>query len=84
MSAIEKIPRKIFPILVVLVVFAGALGIAAIFGNWSTGAGLPAAAEVETLLSKGSADTGKGYFEATSTTPVAAAAGQGRFRQCHY
>jgi Glycosyl hydrolase family 26 len=77
MSAIKKIPRKIFPVLVVLVVFAGALGITAIFGNWLTTVGQPAvtAAEVKTLLSKGSGDTVKGYFEATSQTLVAAAAG---------
>jgi hypothetical protein len=76
MSVIKKIPRKIFPILVVLMALAGALGIAAIFGNWSTGEpAVTAAAEVETLLSKGSGDTVKGYFEATSPTLVAAAAG---------
>jgi hypothetical protein len=78
MSAIKKIPRTIFPILIVLMAFAGALGIAAIFGNWPTGAGQPAvtaAAEVETLLSEGSGDAVKGYFEATSPTLVAAAAG---------
>jgi hypothetical protein len=78
MSAIKKIPRRIFPILVVLMALAGALGIAAIFGNWPTGAGQPAvtaAAEVKTLLSEGSGATVKGYFEATSPALVAAAAG---------
>jgi hypothetical protein len=78
MSTIKKIPRKIFPILIVLVVFAGALGITASFGNSST-TGKPAvtavATDMETLLNKGNGDTTKGYFKATSLTLVAAAAG---------
>ena len=71
--------KKILPILVVLV-FAGALGITASFWNSSTTTHNPtvtavAAAERKTLLNEGDGDTAKGYFEATSPTLVAAAAG---------
>jgi hypothetical protein len=71
--------KKIFPILVVLV-FAGALGITASFWNSSTTTRKPAvtavaASERKTLLREGDGDTTKGYFEATSPTLVAAAAG---------
>jgi len=79
MSAIKKIPRKIFPILTGLAVFAGTSGITASCGNSSTTAGKPAAtaiaAEMKTLLNEGDGDTTKGYFEATSPALVAAAAG---------
>ena len=78
MSAIKKILRKIFPIFTVLVVFAGALGITASCGNSSTTSSKPAAAvaaEMQTLLRAGSGDAVQGYFEATSSTLVAAAAG---------
>jgi hypothetical protein len=75
----KKILRRIFPILVVLVAFAAALGITASFGNSSATTGKPAviavSAEMKTLLNEGSGDTAKGYFEATSSTLVAAAAG---------
>jgi hypothetical protein len=78
-SPIRKIPRKIFPILMVLVAFAAALGITASFGNSSTPTSTPAAVaattEVRTLLNEGNGDTVKGYFEATSPALVAAAAG---------
>jgi hypothetical protein len=79
MSTIKKIPRKIFPILIGVVVFAGALGITVSCGNSSTTTSKPAvtaaAAEMKTLLNEGNGDTTKGYFEATSPTLVAAAAG---------
>jgi Glycosyl hydrolase family 26 len=75
MLTIRKIPRKIFPILILLAVFAGALGIMASFGFFSTTAGKLAAAEMKTLLNEGYGDTTKGYFEATSPTLAAAAAG---------
>jgi hypothetical protein len=75
MSTIKEIPRRIFPILIGLVVFAGALDITASFGNSST-TGKPAVnAEIESLLNKGEANTDEGYFKATSSTLVAAAAG---------
>jgi hypothetical protein len=81
MSTRKKIPRKIFPVLIVLVVFAVALGITACLGNSSTttsdskAAAIPPS-ERETLLNEGNGDTSKGYFEATSSTLVAAAAGE--------
>ena len=69
----------IFPVLIVLVVFAGVLGITASFGLSSTTTGKPAAtsvtAEIEALLNEGDGYTAKGYFEKTSSTLVAAAAG---------
>jgi hypothetical protein len=79
MSRIKKILRKIFPILVVLVVCAGALLITASFGGSSAITGNPAAtavaAEMKTLLNEGGGDTARGYFEAPSSALVAAAAG---------
>lgn len=79
MSPRKKILRRIFPILVVLVAFAAALGITASFGNSSATTGKPAviavSAEMKTLLNEGGGDAAKGYFEATSSTLVAAAAG---------
>jgi hypothetical protein len=79
MTQVKKIPRKIFPILVAVVIFAGALAIAASFRNSSTEASKPAAtavaAEIKTLLNEGDGDTANGYFEATSSALVAAAAG---------
>jgi len=75
----KKILRTIFPTLIVLVFFAGALGITATFGNSSTAVSKPAAsaaaAETESLLNEGSGDATSGYFEETSPTLVAAAAG---------
>jgi hypothetical protein len=75
----KKILRRIFPILVVLVALAAALGITASFGNSSATTGNPAdiavSAEIKTLLNEGGGDTAQGYFEATSSTLVAAAAG---------
>jgi hypothetical protein len=71
MFMIKKILRKIFPVLIVLMVLAGALGIKASFGNSSA----TTAAETETLLNEGNGDTTNGYFETTSPALVAAAAG---------
>ena len=74
MSTIEKIPRKIFPILVVLAVLAAALGVAlGIAVSLKDSAAV--AAEMKTLLHEGNGDTAQGYFTATSPTLVAAAAG---------
>jgi hypothetical protein len=79
MSTIKKIPRRIFPTLIILVVFAGALGITTSCKNSSTTTSKPAvtavAPKIKTLLNEGNGDTTKGYFKATSTTLVAAAAG---------
>src|SRR5580704_8584425 len=84
MSTIKKIPRKIFPILIRLVVFAGALGLTASCGNPSTTTSEPAvsaaasgavSSELKTLLNEGNGDTTSGYFKPTSSTLVAAAAG---------
>src|SRR6266436_104263 len=80
MSAIKKIPRKIFPILINMVVFAGVLGITVSCKNSSTTttskpAVTAVAAEMETLLNEGNGYTTKGYFKATSSPLVAAAAG---------
>lgn len=78
MPTIKRIPRKIFPILIRLVVFAGALGITASCGNSSTASKASAAAvaaEMKTLLHEGNGDTTEGYFGATSWDLAAAAAG---------
>ncbi len=81
MSTIKKIPRMIFPILIGLMVFAGALGVTASSRNLPTTtttsklAAAAVAAEIKTLLNEGNGDTTSGYFEATSPTLVAAAAG---------
>jgi hypothetical protein len=79
MSAIKKIPQKIFPALTILVVFAGVLGITVSCRDPSTTTIKPAvtavAAEMDTLLNEGNGITTKGYFKATSSTLVAAAAG---------
>jgi hypothetical protein len=79
MSPIGKIPRKIFPILIILVVIVGALGITAAFRNSSTTTSNSAAtavtSEMETLLNEGHDDTTTGYFKRTSSALAAAAAG---------
>ena len=71
-----KILRRILPVLVVLVVFAGVLGIKASFGSPSPTpsrpAAIPAAVDLETLLNDGAPD----YFKPTSGSLVAAAAGK--------
>ena len=81
MLKIKKIPRRILPILIVFLVIAGALGITAIFGNSSTTASKPKIAaavlerEQKALLKDGDGDLADGYFQATSPTLAAAAAG---------
>jgi Glycosyl hydrolase family 26 len=79
MSPGKKILRKIFLILSVLAVVAGALSIAMSFKKSPTTTVKPVAAavdsELETLLNEGNGDTVTGYFEATSSTLGAAAAG---------
>ena len=79
MSARKKILPKILPTLIVLVVFAAVLGIVTSFKNPPTTISKPtvrpAAADTEALLNDGDGDTANGYFEATSSTLVAAAAG---------
>jgi Glycosyl hydrolase family 26 len=71
--------KRIFPILIRFVVVAGLLGVAASCGNPPKPAGKPSAAviaaEIKALLNKGPGDTAKGYFQATSSALVAAAAG---------
>jgi len=79
MSPGKKILRKIFLILPVPVVVAGALSIAMSSKQSPTTTVKPVAAavdsEMDTLLNEGNGDTVTGYFEATSSTLVAAAAG---------
>jgi hypothetical protein len=81
MSRLKKILPKIFPTLIVLVAFAGVLGIMTSFRNPAATISKPAvtasaaAADAEALLDDGDGDTANGYFEATSSTLVAAAAG---------
>ncbi len=79
MPTIEKIPRKIFPILIVLVAIAVALGITVSCKSSSTATSKPAATavgpEMQTLLNDGKGYTADGYFERTSSALVAAAAG---------
>jgi len=81
MPRIAKIPRKIFPVLVVLVALAAALGITASLGNSSTTTSKPPvtatadSADVQALLGDGRDTTADGYFRTTSSTLVAAAAG---------
>jgi len=76
MSTRKKIPRRISAILIGPAVFAGALGITASCGNSSTiTSKAAAAAEIKALLNEGNGETTKGYFEAASSTLVAAAAG---------
>jgi hypothetical protein len=94
MSSRKKILWIIFPILVVLVVLAGALRITASFGDSSTTSSKPKVTattattattapprttvitpEMKTLLNEGQNHTDDGFFEATSSRLVAAAAG---------
>jgi hypothetical protein len=78
-SLIKKIRRKIFPILIVLVVFTGVLGITTSCGNSSTTTGKPAvtarASDIQALLNEGEGDTAGRYFDETSSALVAVAAG---------
>jgi Glycosyl hydrolase family 26 len=77
--SIKKILRKDFPILVILVVFAAALGTTAAFSDPSATPDKTAselsAAELKTLLNEGNVHTMPGYFQATSLTLLEAAAG---------
>src|SRR4029077_12184295 len=71
---IGKILRRIVPVLIVLVVFAGALGIKAL-GSSSPPhqPGATPAVDLETLLNDGQGDTTEGYFKPTSNSLVAVA-----------
>ena len=83
MSTARKIPRKIFPLLIVLVALVGAVGVVvgvrASFGS-PTKTSKPVVVkvnpEIETLLKKGTRDvTTDDYFERTSPYFAGAAAG---------
>ena len=69
--------KKIFPALAGSIVFASLLGITTSCGNSSTTAvsGPSVSAEMKTLLNAGPGITADGYFKKTSSTLVAAAAG---------
>ncbi len=82
MSTIKRIgPRQVIPILISLAILVGAVALAISVGNPSKTASKPEvsalalAREQKYLLGKGTSDTTPGYFEATSSTLVAAAAG---------
>jgi Glycosyl hydrolase family 26 len=70
--------RRILPVLVVLVVFAGVLGVRASFGSSSPGrpAAVPAAVDLQTLLDDGAGVTSPDYLKPTSRSLLAAAAGK--------
>jgi Glycosyl hydrolase family 26 len=83
MSTARKIPRKFFPLLIVLVALAGAIGVAvgvrSSFGS-PTKTSKPVVVavnpEIEALLKKGKHDdTTEGYFERTSPSFIGVAAG---------
>ena len=82
MSVRKKILWTIFPILIVLVVFAGVVGITASFGVSTTTPSKPVASDpsvapdLNALLNVGKGPGTEGYFERTSSGLVAAAAGQ--------
>ena len=72
-----KYPKKILPILLALAVCSGAAEMTASCASSVTTTSKAAAGPVlKTLLAEGNGDTSKGYFEATSSTLVAAAAGE--------
>jgi hypothetical protein len=79
MSQRKKILWISLPTLIVLVVFAGVLGLTASSGDSSTTTSQPTfspvAADVEPLLDVGKGPADEGYFERTSSTLAAAAAG---------
>jgi len=77
---IRKAVRKVFPISIIFAVFVGVLGVTASCEKASTTTAKPTAAataaEIKALLKEGNGETTNGYFEATSPTLVAAAAGE--------
>ncbi|MGH3187600.1 MAG: glycosyl hydrolase [Streptosporangiaceae bacterium] len=78
---IRKTAGKVFPISIILAVFVGVLGVTASCENVSTAttskpAATPSAVEIRTLLDEGNGEEAAGYFEATSSALVAAAAGE--------
>jgi hypothetical protein len=77
---IRKATKKVFRITIILSVFVGMLGVTASCEHISTTTSKPAAtataAEVKALLNEGNGEEATGYFEATSPTLVAAAAGE--------
>ena len=79
MSRRKKILWISLPTLIALVVFASLLGLTASSGDSSTTAGQPSyspvAANIEPLLNVGKGPADEGYFERTSSTLAAAAAG---------
>jgi hypothetical protein len=79
MSRRKKILWISLPTLIVLVVFASLLGLTASSGDSSTTTGQPTfspvAANIEPLLNVGKGPADEGYFERTSSTLAAAAAG---------
>src|SRR5581483_6216300 len=72
--------RKIFSVVVAVVIFAGALGALASCGNPSVTDKLSAAeaasAKIKALLSDGPGESSEKYFKKTSQTLVEAAAGE--------
>src|SRR5437773_953243 len=76
MSPVKKILPRSFHTLIGLLVFASALGIMTACSSPSKTVSKPAAtAQIKTLLNAGDGYTAEGYFKATSSTLVAAAAG---------
>jgi hypothetical protein len=79
MSRRKKILWIVFPVLIVLVILAGTLRVTASFGTSSTPTSQPGdpatASQLKALLNDGKGYTEEGYFEKTSSTLVAAAAG---------
>lgn len=78
---IRKAVRKVFPISIILAVLVGVLGVTVSCENVSTTTAKPPtavaiAAEIKALLKEGNGKTANGYFEAASSTLVAAAAGE--------
>jgi Glycosyl hydrolase family 26 len=76
MSPVKKILPRSFPTLIGLLIFASALGITTSCGSPSKTASKPAvSSQIQTLLNEGNDYTTEGYFKASSSTLVAAAAG---------
>ena len=75
MSPVKKIPPRSFHFLIWLLVFASALAITTSCGRSSKPDSKPVVtSEVQNLLNEGNGYTTDGYFKATSSTLVAAAA----------